>query len=87
MATRLTPQQHADLEQHGHKPMPVVDPIDQKVYFIVSGDFFERFKNLFDDEPFDVRETYAAQAAALAKVWDDPALDVYNDYDLHKPQT
>ena len=43
MATRLTPEQHADLEHHGRKPMQVIDPIDQKVYFIVPGDFFEKF--------------------------------------------
>jgi len=28
----------------------------------------------------------AAQDQALGKVWDDPELDVYNDYDAHKPQ-
>ena len=87
MATRLTPEQHADLEQHGRKPMQVIDPIDQKVYFIVPGDFFEKFGIPIDLESFDVRETYAAQDAALAKVWDDSALDVYNDYDSNKPGT
>ena len=36
------------------------------------------------DEPFDVRETYAAQDAALAKVWNEPELDAYNEYDQHR---
>ena len=31
------------------------------------------------DPPFDIRETYAAQEGALAKIWDDSALDVYNE--------
>ena len=35
MVTQLTHEQHAILEQHGDKPMPLVDPADQKVYFLV----------------------------------------------------
>ena len=86
MPTTLTNEQRNDLQQHGNQPVQVVDPVTNAVYFIVAGDVFERFKAVFNDEPFDIRETYSAQNAALAKVWDDPALDVYNDYDLHKPQ-
>ena len=86
MPTTLTNEQRSDLQQHGNQPVQVVDPVTNAVYFIVAGDVFERFKAVFNDEPFDIRETYPAQNAALAKVWDDPALDVYNDYDLHKPQ-
>ena len=85
MSTKLTTEQHAELEQHGNKPMPVLDPVNQKVYFLVSGEMYEKVRALFDEDPFDIRETYPAQEAALAKVWDDPALDVYNDYDLNKP--
>ena len=40
-----------------------------------------------NDDDFDIRETYAAQDAALTKVWDAPALDVYNDYDANKPKS
>ncbi len=79
MTTQLTSEQRQDLEQHGNHPVPVIDPVTKAVYFLVAGDLFERCKVLFDDEPFDIRETYAAQEAALAKVWDDPALDVYNE--------
>ena len=79
MATQLTAEQRHDLQEHGNHPVPVVDPITNSVYFIVAGDLFERFKALFNDEPFDIRETYVAQESALSKVWDDPALDVYNE--------
>jgi hypothetical protein len=84
MATQLTTEQHADLELHGSKPMPIFDPVDQKIYFLVSGEMFERVRALFDQDSFDISETYAAQDSALAKVWDDPALDVYNDLDFNK---
>jgi hypothetical protein len=49
------------------------------VYVIIAGDLFNRVRPLFADDAFDIRETYPAQEAALAQVWDDPALDVYND--------
>lgn len=87
MMTKLTSEQRGDLQQHGNKPVPVVDPETNAVYFLVPSDLFERLRNLFDDEPFDVRETYAAQSEVAGKAgWDDPEMDVYNDYDAHKPQ-
>jgi hypothetical protein len=82
--TTLTPEQAGELQQQGDRPLKVVDPETQKVYFIIAGDLFERLRPLFDDGEFDIRETYSAQEAALAKVWDDPELDVYNDYDIHR---
>ena len=88
MATLLTSQQRDDLQQHGDKPMPVIDPVTHKVYVLLAGDIFERFKALLDDEPFEVRDTYAAQpAAAGAAGWDDPEMDVYDNYDAHKPRS
>ena len=62
--TLLTPEQRNDLQQHGDKPMPVIDPVTHKVYVLMAGDVFERFKALFDDEPVDIREADAAQSAA-----------------------
>jgi hypothetical protein len=80
MSLALTPEQSTELAQQGDRPVPVVDPATQKVYFVISGDLFDRLRPLFDETPFDIRDTYAAQSAALAKVWDDPALDAYNEF-------
>ena len=79
MATQLTSEQRRDLEQHGNLPVPVVDPVTNAIYYLIHGELFERCKVLFDDEPFEISETYAAQERTLAKVWEDPALDVYNE--------
>ena len=88
MATQLTPQQHADLEQHGDKPMQILDPIDQKVYFLVAGEVFEKLKALFNDEAFDIRETYVEQSAVAGRSgWDDPEMDLYDNYDAHRPKS
>ena len=86
MSIQLTPAQHADLEQHGNTPMPVIDPVNQKAYVLIASDLFERVKALVSDAPFDIRETYSAQEAALAKIWDDPALDAYNEDQASEPQ-
>ena len=84
MTANLTIEQHAELEQHGNQPMPILDPVNQKTYFLVPGELFERLRALLTNEPFDIRETYAAQEAAFSEIWDDPALDVYNDFDDSK---
>ena len=53
-----------------------------------QADAFERIRALFDDEPFDVREAYPAIDEITGKAgWDDPAMDVYNNYDTDKPKS
>jgi hypothetical protein len=86
MAARLSEELRQELAREGDRPIEVVDPGTQKVYVLVSAEIFERLKPLLD-ETLDVRETYAAQEAALAKVWGDLELDEYADYDRHRPQS
>jgi hypothetical protein len=80
----LSKDQRDELAQHGDQPVRVIDPQTQKVYVIVPGDLFDRVRALVGEKQFDIRETYAAQDSGLAKVWDDPELDIYNDYDAHR---
>ena len=88
MPSQLTVEQRNDLRQHDNKPVQVVDPVTNAIYFLVAGDIFERFRALFDDEPFDIRETYAIQSAAASRTgWDDPEMAVYDNYEAHKPQS
>lgn len=65
-------------------PLYVVDAQTQAIYLLLSVPQFETIRPLLEDEPFNVRETYAAQdQVAKAAGWDDPALDVYGDEDTH----
>lgn len=82
----LSPEQQHEVARRGNKPVQAVDPLTRKVYYIVAGDLYQRLGGLLGDDEFDVRDTYGAQEAALAEVWDDPELDLYNDYDAHQPQ-
>ena len=84
MATELSKEQQERLDSQQGRPIEVVHPQTQKVYVIIPGESFEKLRALFEDGDFDVRETYAAQSEALSAVWDDPELDLYNDYDSHK---
>lgn len=87
MATQLTLQQHDDLTQHGKKPMPVIDPVDQKVYFLVPVDVFERVRLLFDESPSDIQHAEMIQSeVAGTSGWDDASMDKYDNYDAHKRQ-
>jgi hypothetical protein len=83
MTAVLSEEQQRELQLHGNQPVPVVHPRTQQTYFLVPGDLYARFRSLLSDEPIDISETYAAQEMALAHVWDDPELDVYNHYELH----
>ena len=49
-------------------------------YVLLPLEVYQRVRMIFGDD-FDVSDTYAAQDEALAKIWDDPELDVYNDFD------
>ena len=86
MATKLSSEQREELQQHGNRPVAVVDPDTNAVYFLIAGELFERVRPLFDDADFGIQETYAAQSqVAGASGWDDPEMDVYNDFDSQKP--
>lgn len=85
MKSRLSKEQQEQIARQGNGPIEAVDPGTQKVYYIVSAELFDRVKSQLDDR-FDIRDTYAAQDAALANIWSDPALDAYAEYDLHKSQ-
>jgi hypothetical protein len=88
MSAVLSNEQRQQLAEHGDKPIPVVDPASQKVYFIIAGELFDRLRPLFDEDEFDIRETYAAQFAALntPECWDAPGMELYDNYDAHKPK-
>lgn len=83
----LSAEQRQELARERERPLQVVDPETKKVYFIVSDDLFARVRALFADDDLDVRDTYAAQSAtAGAAGWDDPEMDVYDQYDAHRPK-
>ncbi len=63
-------------------PLKMVDPRTGTVYVLVDEDVFQRLQPLTGD---DLSETYRAQIeSAMRAGWDDPIMDEYSDYDLHR---
>ena len=60
------------------EPVRAVDPETQTELVVLRADVYERLKSLLED--FDPRETYEAFRQAAGDEWDDPALDVYEQY-------
>lgn len=87
MTLKLTDEMRSALEQHPGRPVTIEDDQTHAQYVLLPIDTYQKVQALVGDEPFDIRETYSAQDQALSKVWDDPELDVYNDYDANKPQS
>ena len=85
MSISLSTEQRQALADRPGEPIELVDEVSQARFVLLPAEQFERIKVLLSADEFDVRETYAAQSAALgAAGWDDPELDIYNDYDAHR---
>jgi len=85
MKPKLTDEMRDAIREAGNTPVEVQDGTTNAEYVLVSKDLFERVRALVVDEEFNIEDTYAAQAEALRGIWDDPELDIYNNYDAHKP--
>ncbi len=87
MTPKLSPDLRQAIKEHGDTPVYVVDADTNQSYVLLRGDQYEKVKALFEGEEFDPRELYPLAIPTFLKAgWDDPEMDVYNDYDAHRPQ-
>jgi len=87
MAPKLTNEMRSALQEHPGQPVTVEDDQTHRQYVLLPLDIYQRAQAIFADDSFDVRDAYAAQSAvAGAAGWDDPQMDVYDDYDAHRPR-
>ena len=47
---------------------------------LLRADQFDRLQKILDEEGFEVETAYRAFCRAVGPEWDDPALDVYEQY-------
>jgi hypothetical protein len=86
MSVSLSAEQRQAVSEHPGEPVELIDEASQARYVLVPGEQFDRIKALLAADDFELRETYEAQSQSLAAAgWDDPELDIYNDYDAHRP--
>jgi hypothetical protein len=84
MTLKLTNEMRDALRADPQAPVQVEDERTKRQYVLLPLEVYRRIRSILDDE-FEISEMYAAQDEALAEVWDDPELDVYNNYDVQKP--
>jgi hypothetical protein len=76
----LTDIQRRELEGAG--PALARDPETNETYVLIRAALYERLKALlYDDSEFPLNEAYPLVDEMAAKAgWDDPAMDVYDDF-------
>jgi len=86
MTTKLPDDRRQAIEKESGSPIHLVDAATNVRYVLMRAEQYENLSALFaDGEEFDARELYPLMArSAAAAGWDDPDLEVYNDYDAHK---
>ena len=86
MMPKLTDEMREALRDKSRQPVLVEDEQTHRQYVLLPLKVYRRVRSIFRNDEFDISDTYAAQDEALAKVWDDPELDVYDNYDARWPQ-
>jgi hypothetical protein len=75
---KITAEQSQAIQDSNGQPVYLVDESGRDASFAIVR--VDLLKILADDD-FNIAETYAAQEAALSKLWSDPQLDEYTDQD------
>ena len=87
MPPRLTEEQQHALDAQPEIPPRVIDERTNTTYVLISLEDYERIKPLFEEDPITEAEMrYLLAEGGKAAGWDDPEMDVYDDYDAHRPQ-
>jgi hypothetical protein len=86
MTPTLSDDQRNAIEEHGGTPVYLVDAATNVRYVLMRADQYEKVKALFEPDDIDPREAYPLADEVMKEDWDDPAMDVYNDYDAHRPR-
>jgi hypothetical protein len=84
MTPKLTDELRQAIEERGGAPLYLVDATDNQ-YVLMRADQYEKVKLLFEGDDLDPREIYPLIDEVMKEDWDDPAMDIYNDYDAHRP--
>jgi hypothetical protein len=85
MILRLTEDFTRVMEEHHGAPLRVVDASNHH-YVLLPAEQFEKLEALFQQDEFDPGEVYPLIDEVMKEDWDDPAMDLYNDYDANRPQ-
>jgi hypothetical protein len=79
----LTAEQHQALVANSAEPVRAIDPATNAEYVLVRAEVYERIKALlYDDGDWTPEEQLRLLADSGQRAgWDDPEMDVYDQYD------
>ncbi len=82
MIAKLNDEIRLALQEHGDRPLEVVDPATSRLYMVIAREQYDRLKPLFQDDPMTLEEQrHILREAGRRAGWDDPAMDAYDRYD------
>jgi hypothetical protein len=85
MIVKLTPELRDALSRETEGTVTLEDEQSRQQYVLVPAALYERLRSLLPDD--DVLTAAAAQSAvAGAAGWDDPEMDIYDNYERHRRQ-
>jgi hypothetical protein len=84
MTPKLTDDQRQAIKEHGDAPVHVLDAHTNEEFVIIRANLYEKVKPLLEEGDLDPREAYPLIDQVMKEDWDDPAMDIYNDYDAHR---
>lgn len=88
MATILSEELQAAVQQHGERPVEAIDPTTNKCYVVVAREQYDRLKPLFESDPISEQEQLELLRKAGARAgWDDAEMDAYDRYDEHRVES
>lgn len=85
--TNLSPEQREAIRQHPGVPICVVDAETGAKYALVQAEAFQKVQALFAGDEFDPDEFMPLVHEALAEDIDAPGMELYDDYEAHRPQS
>ncbi len=84
MKLKLNEDLRHAIEEGGGAPLYIEDATNN-CYVLLRAEQFEKLKALFEGGDLDPRAMYPLIDEAMKEGWDDPAMDIYDDYDSHRP--
>jgi len=87
MTPNLTEEQRQAIhETNDRGPVTLVDPTTNTTYILMREDIYQRYRALFHEDEFQVRESYPLiDEVAGREGWNDPEMDAYDALDPRRP--
>ena len=86
MTPKLSDEQREAVQQHPNQPVYVVDAITRDEYVLLPAETYQKVKALIGDD-FNPEEFLPLVQEAIAEDIDAPGMELYDDYDAHRPKT